>query len=224
MSLSKINPRQRPILRWHGWLLMLWACTIGLVTSSFLLHVFKVHSMAWRYAFGAGAVYFIGFVFGGRWYAQWWNAQPRTDPDFPLRASTEDQVKYDQEDEVVRKKFSRFDGLGDFGGGGDDPLSAILLVVGLICVAFFLLLFMGYLPYLATDFLAGYLAEIVLEFVIGGLLMRRIARPRDIDEYWVFIVRKTWLAGLLLMVVVAVVGYLIQLTNPEAKTLFQALH
>ncbi len=71
---------------------------------------------------------------------------------------------------------------------------------------------------------AGYLAEIVLEFVIGGLLMRRIARPRDIDEYWVFIVRKTWLAGLLLMVVVAVVGYLIQLTNPEAKTLFQALH
>lgn len=224
MSLAKIDPRNRNTLRLHGWLLALWAFAVGLLTSALLLHVFKVHSLATRYALGAGSIYLLGFVWGGYWYAKWWNDRPRTDADFPTRASSIDEVRYTQENEAIGKKFSRFDGLGDLGSlGGDDPLSALLAIIVLIGLALFLALLLGYAPFLITDLLAGYLAEIVLEFVIGGLLLRHISKPRVLGDYWGLMLRRTLLAGLTFVAVAACLGWAIQVAYPEAQTLLQAL-
>lgn len=223
MSLANIDPRQRGLLRLHGWLLMGWACAVGLGASALMLHVFQLHSMAVRYTIGAGAVYFLGFVWGGWWYAKWWNGQRQLAVTVPQHASATDQVAYHQGQEAIRKKFSFFDGL-DWGiGGGDDPLSALIAIIVLILGVAFILLFLGYLPLLATDLFAGYMAEIVLEFVIGGLLVRRILKPRPLDDYWSFMVKKTWMAGFLLMLVFGVVGYVVQSANPDAVTLLQLL-
>lgn len=207
----------------HGWLLMAWAGGVGLATSAVMLHLFQVHSMAIRYAVGAGTVYFLGFVWGGWWYAKWWNTQRHVATELPQHASVDDQVAYQEQEEAIRKKFSWFDGLGNLGGDwGDDPLSAIIGIFVVLCAALFLLLLLGYLPFMLTDLLAGYLAEIVLEFVIGGVLIRRILRPRALDDYWRFIVGKTWLFGLLMMLAFGAVGYTVQSVNPQAHTLLQA--
>nr|WP_315239770.1 hypothetical protein [uncultured Albidiferax sp.] len=221
MSLSKIEPRKHGLFRLHGWLLVLWASAIGLCTSAALLHLFHVHSMAVRYAVGAGAVYFVGFVWGGWWYARWWNGRRALGDRLPAHATADEQVAYDQSVDAMRKKLGKFDGLGDFFSVGDDPLSALLFVIGLIGAAVLLAFFLGYLPVLTADLLAGYLAEIVLEFVIGGLLVRRILRPRQLDQYWRFIVGKTWMLGILLVVVFGAFGAAIQYVNPAAKTLLQ---
>ena len=109
------------------------------------------------------------------------------------------------------------------GASGDDPLSFLLAVVGILILLVALLFFAGYLPMLATDAFAGYLAEVVLEFVIGAFVMRRILKPRSLDDYWRVMIRKTWLAGLLVVVVFGSLGYALQQANPAAKTLLQAL-
>jgi len=223
MSLAKIDSRHRGILRLHGWLLMLWACTVGGLTSAFLLHVLKLHSMGLRYAIGAGMVYFIGFVLGGKWYASWWNEQRYDAENLPRHATPEEQLEYDQSEAETRKKIQWLDWGGDISGLGDDPLSALILVIWLIWVAIAVLFLVGYLPYFATELLASYMAEIVLEFVIGGLLVRRVLKPKALDDYWKFMVRKTWLAGLFFISIFGGLGFLIQQANPEAKTIFQAL-
>ena len=224
MSIGKIHPSRRGFLRLHGWLLMGWALLVGLIVSAVLLHVLHVESMAIRFTVGAGAIYFIGFVLGGRWYFQWWNKQSRMAADFPQHASVQDELEYEKKKEEVNKLFNKFDGMGDLAnlGGGDDPLSALLAVIALIVMLVFLALLLGYFPFFATEVLAGYLAEIVLEFVIGAIVLRRVIKPRDEREYWGFVIRKTWLAGLMLVVLAAGLGYVIQDQNPAATTLFQA--
>lgn len=197
-----------------------------------MLHILGIHSMAQRYAIGAGAVYFLGFVVGGWWYARWWNAQRQCASEMPMHATPEDQLKYQQEDEGIRKKFSKFQWMGDgldIGvESGDDPLSALIGIVVLIFfgvfILLFLLMFLGYLPYFATDLLAGYLAEILLEFVIGGLLVRRVLLPRSLDSYWRYVVKKTWLYGAFTVTVFGAVGHVIQQLRPDALTLLQAFH
>lgn len=223
VSLSKISPRQRRAMRLHGWLLMLWASAIGLVTSALLLHGLHVHSMAVRYAIGAGSIYFLGFVVGGRIYVQWWNGPRHLTPDFPTHASTEEEVQYDQAIESKRQRLSQFSWAGDLGSLGDDPLSALLAVIWCITALIALALVAGYLPLMATDLLAGYLAEIVLEFLIGSLLLRRVLKPRPLDDYWGFVVRKTWVAGVFMVLAFAGFGAMVQSINPTAKTVLQAL-
>jgi hypothetical protein len=210
-------------LRLHGWLLALWASTIGVVTSAVLLHGLDVHSMAVRYAVGAGAVYFLGFVLGGRIYLQWWNIQHRSSPQFPEHASTAEEVQYDQAIESKRKQLSNFSGWGDLASLGDDPLSALLAVIWAIAALIAVVLVAGYLPLMATDLLAGYLAEIILEFLIGSLLLRQVLKPSSLDDYWSLMVRKTWVAGVFIVLVFAGFGAMAQSLNPTAKTLLQAL-
>lgn len=224
MSLGKIHPQQRGVLRLHGWLLMAWACAVGVGSSALLLHVFHLQSMAVRYTLGAGAVYFVGFVWGGWWYARWWNAQRQHAAELPQHASVEDELAYQQEQEAMGKKFSAFDWVGNLGSGlGDDPLSALLAIFVLIGVLLIGVLLAGYLPIIVTDVLAGYLAEIVLEFVIGAVLLRRVLKPRALHGYWAFMLKKTWLWGLFMMGVFGILGYSVQSTFPDALTLLQAL-
>ncbi len=200
---------------------MAWAASVGFATSALLLHAGAVHSLALRYTLGAGAVYFIGFVLGGWWYAKWWNARRGLVADMPEHASTTEALEYQQAEDAARKKFEWFDWLGDFGSLGDDPLSALVAVFMLLGVVVVLALLMGYLPVLATDAFASFLAEVILEFVIGAVIARRVLKPRVLDDYWGITLRKTWLVGLLMMVVCGGAGYGIQRMNPEALTLFQ---
>lgn len=224
MSIAQIAPHSRGVLRLHGWLLMAWAASVGVATSALLLHAGAVHSLALRYTLGAGAVYFIGFVLGGWWYAKWWNARRGLTTDMPQHANTAEVLEYQQAEEAARKKFEWFDWLGDFGSLGDDPLSAVLAVFMLLGVVIVLALLMGYLPVIATDAFASFLAEVVLEFVIGAVIARRVLKPRALDAYWSIMLRKTWLVGLLLMLVCGAVGYGIQTLFPDALTLFQVFH
>lgn len=221
MSVGKISPGSRGLLRFHGWLLALWAAAIGLLTSALFLHVFHVQSMAVRYAVGAAAVYFIGFVFGGWWYVAWWNQRrDRMAADLPSHASSQQELEYNEAQEKIRSKFGGLDFL-DVGGGGDDPLSALLLIVGVVILLVALLFFAGYVPMALTDVLAGYLAEIVLEFVIGAVIVRRVLRPRSMGGYWGFALRRTGLAGVAMVVVFGVAGFMLQSFDPTAHTLLQ---
>lgn len=223
MSLAHISPKQRRQLRWHGFLLMLWVALIGLSCSALLLHVFHVHSMVWRFSLGAGAVYFAGFLWGGKWYARWWLQQARTDAEFPKHASVSETLAYQQaEDKSLRRLFDSVDFMPDISGFTDDPIGYLLLLLWLLALVFATMLLAGFLPWLATDLLAGYLAEVVLEFVIGGIIMRRILKPQNLDHYLEHMLRKTWLAGATMMLVFGAFGYLVQRHAPDAHTLLQA--
>lgn len=222
MTIGHIAARSRGILRLHGWLLMAWAAAVGLATSAALLHVAGVHSLTMRYAVGAGAVYFIGFVAGGWVYARWWNRSRDAVRAELQHADAADALAYSEQEERIRKRFQWGEGL-DFGSGlgGDDPLSAILAVLFFLMLAAFTLLALGYFPLFATEALAGFLAEVVLEFVIGAVIARRVLAPRSLDDYWEVMLRKTGLAGLALVIAAAFVGWLLQTLQPEAITLLQ---
>ena len=137
-------------------------------------------------------------------------------------ADAVDFLAYGQQEERIRKRFQWGDGV-DLGGGwsGDDPLSAILAVLVLVMLAALALLALGHFPLLATEALAGFLAEVVLEFVIGAVIARRVLKPRSLDDYWVVMLRKTGLAGLALVIAAGFTGWLLQTLQPEAATLFQ---
>ncbi len=207
MTLAKIHPASRRLLRLHGWLLMGWAVFVGYATQLLMVHVLHVQLYGVRYAVGAGAVYFVGFVGGGWYYLRWWNARPATDTDRPTHAQPADEQAYLEEEKAVQKKFEWMNGLGDWGGGGDDPLSALLAIITLLLLVVALAFFAGYFPWFATEALGGYLAEIVLEFVIGAVLLRRVVQPRPADDYWQFIVRKTWLGGFVWVALACIVGF-----------------
>ena len=222
MSIAHIAARSRGILRLHGWLLMAWAAVVGLASSAVLLHGVGVHSLAVRYAVGAGAIYFLGFVAGGWVYARWWNRSQDAARAELQHADAADFLAYAQQEERIRKRFQWGDGV-DLGGGwsGDDPLSAILAVLAFVMLAALALLALGHFPLLATEALAGFLAEVVLEFVIGAVIARRVLKPRSLDDYWVVMLCKTWLAGLALVIAAGFTGWLLQMLQPEAATLFQ---
>lgn len=212
MTLGKIHPQSRGVLRLHGWLLMLWALAVGGGVNWLLREVLHLSAFSVRYALNAGAIYFVGFVVGGWYYLRWWNAQPPTHSDRPVHATPADELAYQVQEQAREKKLSwlrNFDGLSDFGlGDGCDPLSFLLLMVVVLLLAVGLLVFLGYLPLFLTEALGGYLAEIVLEFVIGAVLLRRVVQPRPEDDYWGFAVRKTWIYGVLFVVVAAVLGWI----------------
>ena len=222
MSIAHIAARSRGILRLHGWLLMAWAAVVGLASSAVLLHGVGVHSLAVRYAVGAGAIYFLGFVAGGWVYARWWNRSQDAARAELQHADAADFLAYAQQEERIRKRFQWGDGV-DLGGGwsGDDPLSAILAVLFFVMLAALALLALGHFPLLATEALAGFLAEVVLEFVIGAVIARRVLKPRSLDDYWVVMLRKTWPAGLALVIAAGFTGWLLQTLQPEAATVFQ---
>lgn len=201
---------------------MAWAAAVGLASSAVLLHGVGVHSLAARYAVGAGAIYFLGFVAGGWVYARWWNRSQDAARAALQHADAADFLAYAQQEERIRKRFQWGDGV-DLGGGwsGDDPLSAILALLVFVMLAALALLALGHFPLLATEMLAGFLAEVVLEFVIGAVIARQVLKPRSLDDYWVVMLRKTWLAGLALVIAAGFTGWLLQTLQPEAATLFQ---
>lgn len=222
MSLANIEPRDRVQFRFHGWLLMTWALAVGVSASSVLLHLLDVHSLALRYAIGAAAIYFVGFLLGGWVYAKWCNSQRGYSENLPCHANLNDVIAYRQREEQLSKRFNKFEWLEMVSfGDGSDPLSVLLGVLWVFIALACVVLFMGYVPLLATEALAGFMAEVVLEFVIGAVIARRVLKPRSLDAYWVVTFKKTWVAGFLLVIFSLAVGWGLQYLNPEATNIFQ---
>lgn len=222
MAIDRIRPAGRSTLRWHGAALATWALVVGLLVDLLLLHGLHVHTMALRYAAGAGAMYFFGFLLGGWWYALWCARRDRRIEAFLQHATPAERADY----AAGRKKKSEYgewlDGLPDL-GAMDDPVSIVLGLIGLALAAVGLFLLASWLPLLAADALAGYLAEIVLEFVIGAAFYRHVAKPRPLDAYWGFMLRRTGLVGLLVIVLAGAAGHVVQGFTPDARTLGQVL-
>ena len=91
------------------------------------------------------------------------------------------------------------------------------------CQMTFSYFFLLYLPLLGVEIFTGYVAEVVLEFVIGASIIQRIVKPRALDDYWPVMVKKTWITGCLLVAAAGATGFLIQYWKPGAETVFQAL-
>ena len=205
MALRWLAPRARTLLRWHGWLLLMWVTLVGAVTWWLLRKGFGVEARALRYALSAGSIYFFGFVIGGWMYARWWVRSHSHDFS---HATTGEQIEYDREQEEARKKMPDWD-MPSF-EFGDDPISALLAILALLVFGVVLLYVLGLAPLMLTEALAAYLAEIVLEFVLGAFLVRRAARPRPLEEYWSFALRRTALPGIAAIVIAAAIGYALQ--------------
>jgi hypothetical protein len=205
MALGQLAPRSRRVLRWHGWLLLAWVTLVGAATWWALRRGLGVDAKAARYALSAGSIYFFGFVVGGWAYARWWVKSHSH--DF-AHATPEERLAYEREQEEARKEIPSVD-LPTF-ELGDDPISALIAILVLLVFSFTLLYVVGLVPAMLTELLAGYLAEIVLEFVAGALLVRRAAQPRPLEEYWSFALRRTLLPGLLVMAVAGAIGYALQ--------------
>lgn len=228
MSLERIAGPDRNRLRLHGALLLLWSVLVGIASSAVLLHIFQVHSMAVRYAVGAAAMYFLGFLGGGWCYAAWWNQSRERASLLAMPASQEEQVSYQELRALLRKPLvNPFpNGLKWFLEILDyvflDRVGFLLFLAYALIVAL-IYLFLIYFPVIGVETFAGYLAEVVLEFVIGASVVQKILKPRALDEYWPVMVKKTWITGCLLVAASGAAGFLIQYWYPGAETVFQAL-
>jgi hypothetical protein len=83
------------------------------------------------------------------------------------------------------------------------------------------LVFAGLLPVALTETLGGFVAELVLEFVIGTVAFRRVLRRAPVEELADRLVRRTWGYGVLAVAIAAVAGALAWNIDPSAVTLGQ---
>jgi len=228
MSLERIAVPGRNRLRLHATLLLLWSVLVGIASSAVLLHLFQVYSMAVRYAVGAAAMHFLGFLGGGWCYAAWWNQSRERAGLLATHASQEEQVSYQELRALLRKPLVNPlpNGLKWFLEIFDYVLLervGLVLFLAYALIVTLIYLFLIYLPVIGVETFAGYLAEVVLEFVIGASIVRKILKPRALDEYWPVMVKKTWITGCLLVAAAGATGFLIQHLHPGAETIFQAL-
>ena len=240
MSLAVIARPQHRTLRRQTRLLMLWACVVGLATSALLLHRYAVQSMAMRYAVSACAMYFAGFMAGGYAYLRWWAAQTPTDAHFPAAAQPSDVDLY--REEVANRRdhwfsISRWWNRGDDDSVRDDAerrkqtllerfLTWILeLFIGLILSILATLagLVFGYLPLLLAEALAGFLAVVVVKFVVESQAMPHFWAAPELGGYWQFVVGKTGTLALFGIAVAGAAGYWLEVSNPAATDLVDVM-
>jgi hypothetical protein len=227
MSLRELNPRTRRRLRFHGWLLTLWCVLLGVAASWFLLRVMHLRQPAARYAISAIVMYSCGLLLGVRYWLGHFAASVRAEAgllgtaDALDRASFEGERREDfaQTRRAIGEKF-------DWGFGIIDvadllsfsELSVFLLIPAVILIAIGVLMLVGYAPMLMIDGLAALLAEMAVQFIFGALIARRTMRVTSRDDPFLHIVGKTWLAGLLLVVVSAGAGWLLTWIEPGAAS------
>lgn len=230
MSLRELNAATRRRLRWHGWALTLWCLGVGLVASWLLLRVLHVRAPAARYAMSAVLMYALGLV-GGTWFwLRHFAASVREQGVALGRADAVDKIAFDaqaNEPSLASRGLRRIgDGFdwGDLLGGIADLFSFdeaawLLIVPALIVLALGVLMLAGALPVLLADGVAAMLAEIAVQFVFGALIARRVLRPRSSDDAFMHIVGKTWLAGLLLVLLSAAAGGVLAHLAPGAASI-----
>ena len=238
VTLARIAHPQRITLRRQAGMLLLWACVVGFATSALLLHRYSVQSMAIRYMAVAGVMYFLGFVVGAYACLRWWVAMPPSDAHYPAEALPDDAALY-REQVVARRdhwlSISRwwhcshdndddtYDSnrslLGTFFGWLFQLLIGFILSV----LATLMGLVFGYLPIVLAEALAGFLAVLLLKFVIGGRALAHYATAPILRGYWQFVLGKTGLAGLACMAVAAGAGYWLEVNNPTATDLIDVI-
>ena len=219
MSLRELHPRTRRRLRWHGWLLTAWCLAVGLASSWTLLHVFDVTLPAARYAMSALLMYALGLVLGVQVWLKHFAASVRDDPALGERVAAVEPVR---RSEAARKSFDWSDVLGS---AADllsfDEAGLLLLIPALLLMLLGLLIATGLLPVMLIDGLAGLLAEVAVQFVFGTLIARRVLRPKSQDEAFVHILGKTWLIGLLMVLVSAALGWGLREWQPGLVSIAQ---
>lgn len=237
MSLALVATPQRITLRWQARMLILWAGITGLACSVLLLHRYAVHAMAIRYAACAAAMYFFGWVLGAYACLRWWGGKSPSDTHFPEAASPGDVTAYRQQ--VIDRRehwfsISRWWNLGQDDDNDEGPRRSLLeaffvwifqLVVGLVLsiVATLVGLVFGYLPILVAEALAGFLALLVVTFVIGSRAMAHESPAPVLSGYLTFTLRKTGLAGLACIAAAGVVGHWLDVSYPEATDLLDVI-
>jgi hypothetical protein len=221
MSLNALHLRTRRRLRWHGWVLTLWCLAVGVASSWVLLHLFDVTLPAARYAMSAVLMYALGLVFGVQVWLRHFAASVRDDPSLAERVAPTPPV---QRSEAAQKSFDWSDILGS---AADllsfDEAGLLLLIPALVLLLVGLLFAGGLLPVMLVDGLAGLLAEVAVQFVFGTLIARRVLRPASNDDAFLHILGKTWLIGLLLVLVSGVLGWALRAWEPGLVSIGQLL-
>ena len=236
MSLALVATPQRVTLRWQTHVLALWACVVGLACSALLLHMYSVHSMAIRYAASAAAMYLLGCVGGAYACLCWWGAKTPSDTNFPLEALPGDAAFYRQQ--VIDERahwfsISRWWNVGNHHDTDERArpiLEAIFVwvfqvLVGLIfsILATLVGLIFGYLPLVIAEALAGFLALLVVKFVIGSRAKVHYAAEPMLRGYWQFAIEKTGLVALGCIAAAGAAGYWLEVSHPAATDLFDVI-
>ncbi len=227
MSLRDLNVRTRRRLRRHAWLLTAWCVAVGFVTSWVLLHVFGLRLPAARYGIAAIVMYSLGLVVGARIWLVHFSQSVQQESGVLGHGGPADAADYDQEKRGRERRSDRsrssFDWGELFGSIAEwvsfDEAAALLIIPALLFVLAGALLLAGVVPVLLMDGVAGLLAEVAVQFVFGALIARRIMRPKAHDAAFMTIVGKTWIAGLLLVVLSIAAGWLLAQVNPGGATL-----
>lgn len=217
MSLGKIAPMHRNAVRWHGWLLAAWVFGVGWLASWALLRL-GIASPMWRWPLAMLVMYGFGFIGGCYFYVRWQQGAAHAG-QAPVRADRADEEDYDEEDRRKRRRMEWLADAVDLGSLAEVFPPLLAVVAPLVVVA--LILLVVTLPWLVTEILAGFLAELILEFVIGAAVMRRVLRPRPMDDSPSAVAARTWWLGLLAVVVAAGFGYAAHTIAPQAVTLGQ---
>lgn len=222
MSLHELTPGTQRRLRRHARVLTLWCLLVGFTASVVLLRVFDVTHPATRYGIAAVVMYGLGLVLGVRvWLLSF--AHSALGDEAPARRATparptQAASSFAPARRPLREesKWSWFDALQVFEFGE----AAFLLIVPAVVIALGALLFsMVGAPLLAADGLAGVLAEVAVQFVLGALIARRVLRPRDHEGALRSIVGRTWAIGLLLVLASTAFGATLRWIAPAAVTL-----
>jgi hypothetical protein len=237
MSLALVATPERLTLRRQARFLILWTCFAGLACSALLLHRYAVHSMAIRYAASATAMYFLGWVVGAYACLRWWGAKTPSDANFPQEALPGDAALYHQQ--VIDQRahwfsISRWWNLGQDDDDDDDDevernrslLGRLLgwifqLVIGFVfsIVATLVGLVFGYLPIVVAEALAGFLAVLVVKFVIASRAMVHYSAEPMLSGYWLFAIEKTGPAAVGCIAAAGAAGYWLEVSHPAAADL-----
>jgi hypothetical protein len=202
--LAKLSPRDRITMRVHGWLITIYALAIGYGANWLCLQVPMLQAKIWRWPITVGALYFVGFVLSFYIYVKWWQNRAAERDRIEL-ATTLEVEEFVKRDEAVVKRFNYLGWLD-----GVEALMMFFPPLGIIFLPFFIIALLycaAILPFALTDLVANLLAELLIEFVLGLVVVNRaiasFKSKRTLGQYlyrvfWlgVFLIGVVWLIAL----------------------------
>lgn len=225
MSLRDLNLPARSMLRRHGWLLTLWCVGLGWATSWALLHVAHLEHPVPRYAITAAVMYWIGLLWGVRFWLRRLHERVLADPGCLRPANAAEQRRFDNErgsrgqrHERAGQSFDLSDVFGELAGALDE-FSLLVWIPAILLFLLGVLMMAGAAPVLLTEGLAALLAEVAVQFLAGSLAARRLLHASRLDEAWKTVLARTWIAGLVFVAVAAAAGALLHAIDPELRSL-----
>jgi len=218
VSLAELAPRVRRRLRWQGWAILALSLAAGVVTSLLLWRGLHLRSMGLRYAFAAGVLYVTMLLCLRRWLL-WAHADAALHPQDWRRADAQERAAYDGQ--RARRLADRSNNSIDLGANllNFDELSWVLLLPALVLFVIGLLGISGAVPMFLGEGMAGLLAELLLQFALGSVMLRRARMPDRLDRLGSELLGRTWLIGLAMVLLAAGSGIALQWADPSLNTL-----